>query len=792
MAISWKKIFIFVAALVFAVILSLVLFLYFGHQELKKSLISRISAKATGMIGHNVKIGDLSISHTGEVNLYDIKIENPPDFSPGHLLKIKKLNLKISMGELARKKFYFHSITVFSPELNLSRDDKGRMNISEKLRLFFKRESKLTYQIDTFDIKNGFFDFNKNELYRNMNIDFSLRNLSSEPSARTSIKGSTIYGNSSIKINGWAYLKDEKKRLDLMIIPDDFQSSPLGILMSRDKISGRIKKLHINLKSEKNMLSSSIATDAIISGIGKCNMIEPFELHFSIDANTDFKKGIESTFGKFLFSARDIKLKQASPAAISGEGEFDRNNFSLNIPKVEISGGHVKLLLKGKPSKDLFPVGVNMNAEKIDLKMLSKMASGFLDIPYEFSGKIGNLTARVTLGSSYSMRGSAVIRTDNLSVMKKDDKKVLIKDTHLNSSIEFKGKDLSIRTSVNIGKISLFIHGTVNGFAKKDRVVHTNLLTSDDVKFSDIRNSFWDIFPDGLLYAGLQGSMRSDISVDYQKGDFSLWGEVSLKNFVLEGEYGEYSLGSVNGTIPVNFTRRDGEAIELPSFERSDFEKLNEYYSTKDPGKDYSRLTAGAFRYGFKLIDDINIWFFQSGNILNIGQFSGNIFGGKMNGSAVIDLSKGVRYRAGFLVKGISLAELCEEIEPIKGYISGKVDGIGTLKGSGTVLSQIIGKAEFWTYSTENEETKISREFLHKVGGPSLRAYLRDRKFDKGIMSIYLQNGYIIFDEFEISNRNFFGIQDLMIKVAPFNNRISIDHLMWSIAEAAERAKEKQ
>jgi uncharacterized protein YjfI (DUF2170 family) len=41
----------------------------------------------------------------------------------------------------------------------------------------------------------------------------------------------------------------------------------------------------------------------------------------------------------------------------------------------------------------------------------------------------------------------------------------------------------------------------------------------------------------------------------------------------------------------------------------------------------------------------------------------------------------------------------------------------------------------------------------------------------------------------EISNRNMFGIQDLSVKVAPLSNRIAIDHLMWTIVEAAHRAK---
>jgi len=161
-------------------------------------------------------------------------------------------------------------------------------------------------------------------------------------------------------------------------------------------------------------------------------------------------------------------------------------------------------------------------------------------------------------------------------------------------------------------------------------------------------------------------------------------------------------------------------------------------------------------------------------------------------GSGVVDMSDGFRYQAGVLLKGLSLTTLCEEIEPIKGYISGRVDGVVNLKGSGIGISKMIGKADFWTYSTKSENIKISKEFIQKVGGPSLRAYLRDRNFDKGIMTLYLQNGYIIFGKLEISNRNFIGIQDLSIKVVPLNNRIALDNLMWTITEAAHRAQKKE
>jgi hypothetical protein len=98
---------------------------------------------------------------------------------------------------------------------------------------------------------------------------------------------------------------------------------------------------------------------------------------------------------------------------------------------------------------------------------------------------------------------------------------------------------------------------------------------------------------------------------------------------------------------------------------------------------------------------------------------------------------------------------------------------------------------DLWTYSAKDERTMISKEFLQKVGGPSLKAYLRDRPFDKGVLGLYLKDGYLIFRDLEISNRNFLGITDLSIKVAPVSNRIAIDYLLWTVAEAAERAKKK-
>jgi hypothetical protein len=337
------------------------------------------------------------------------------------------------------------------------------------------------------------------------------------------------------------------------------------------------------------------------------------------------------------------------------------------------------------------------------------------------------------------------------------------------------------------------LSGTIKGFSEKERSVQIKGILPE-VRLTEIRNSFWDLFPDSLLYAGLDGSISSDVSILTGKDGPNVSGTVTLKDCFLKGEYGEYSIGPINGRMPLTYGKGgdDGKAVSIPSFEKSRFSDLTTFYAKETVDKDLHRITIGSLDYGFPLLKDLTLLVKQSEGLLKIERFGANIFGGRLDGSAFVDLSKGLNYRAGFLIKELSMATLCQGIESIKGFISGKVDGIATFKGTGTGLSHLIGMADFWTYSAGNEKTMISKEFLQKIGGPSVRFYLGNRSFDMGTMSLYLQNGDLVFKQLEISNRNFFGVKDLDVKVAPFNNRIAVDKFLWAITEAAQRAEEKK
>ena len=509
--------------------------------------------------------------------------------------------------------------------------------------------------------------------------------------------------------------------------------------------------------------------------------------------NLTLHTGKKTISGDLRFSVGNIILEGMTVHHLSGNGSFDEKNFSLDISQAEFSEGKIRLTAGGRTSENPFPLKAKILAEGIDLRLLSNSLPKSLRLPYNVEGEIQRATFEGTIDSQESLRGNGSLDARKVSISNPSTGRNFVKDASFHADIELMRKDLAFKSEAAAGTLSTRLSGRVEGFLEKDRHLQAKG-TLPEVKISDIRNSLWDIFPDSLLYVGLQGSISSNFSIDYSKDGLDMKGNLVFTDFILDGENGEYSVGPINGTLPIGYSkgRGDQEVMRMPSFEKSQFDHLLNDYSREPAGEGFQKVTIGSLRYGFQLFDHINLSIKPKGNYLNIEHFSANIFGGKLNGSAVVNLSNGFQYRAGFLVKGLSLTKLCDSIEPIKGYISGNADGIATFKGSGMGMSQLIGMADFWTYRTSSEKTMISKEFLQKVGGSSLKSYLRDRQFNKGNLSLYLKDGYLIFKEIEISNRNFLGITDLSVKVAPMSNRIALDQFLWTITEAAERAKKKK
>jgi hypothetical protein len=496
--------------------------------------------------------------------------------------------------------------------------------------------------------------------------------------------------------------------------------------------------------------------------------------------------------GDIVFSEGQITFRGNSCTHLSGSAKLEDKEATLVVSQAQMFGGRMQLAAQGQVSSVPFPVKLNLLIEEMDLGLLSKSDLIPWKLPLGVTGKLKKVSVDGILQTRYSFQGQSLLEIEKLSASDSTKGRNLVKDVSLHGQIEWLGKDLSFKGDTGSGPLSAQFSGTMKDFVDNGRSIQLRGVFPE-IEVAKLRETFWDVFPDSLLYVGLNGSVSLETIVDYRQNDFAMSGSLTLKDLSLEGENGEYAIGPVNGIVPIAYRKggNEAQAPPFPSFEKSQFDRLIRSYSKEPSGKGLHKLSLGSFRYGFQLLEDIQLWVEQKGSLLHVEQFSANIFGGRLAGSATVDLSNGIQYRAGLLIKGLSLTALCNSIPPIKGFISGRLDGIASLKGDRTGLSGLMGMGDFWTYEAGGEKTIISKEFLQKLGSqPAMQIYLRDRPFNKGTMSVYLKDGFLVFRELEISNRNFFGIKDLSVSVAPLSNRIAFDHLLSTVAQAAERVKQ--
>ncbi len=604
---------------------------------------------------------------------------------------------------------------------------------------------------------------------------------------RLSLKG--IRDNKNI--SGTASFQMEAIQMNSLSAGDvtgafSFRFSDDMVVMERIKFNSTLFRA-----AAARMTISSEKSGYILSGKGIDLSYLPMQGGVrELDCHISLGRKGEEPLGKFLISSGAVFLRDISARGVSGGGSFTDKEFSIDVPSGQLFGGSFELSARGR-RESIYPLSIDLSARDADLSEVSEAMRKFISFPYSAAGKVQHATFRGTLVGAESITGTGAISARDLSLRKTGSDRGIVKDAAVTAKIHLRGTTVDFDADMKSGGLSLSLTGMADRFLSKDPGVQIRVnLPETDVK--EIRNALWDIFPDKLLYAGLSGGLAAEIGMDMGTRTVKAHGSITMHNLMLEGEYGEYAIGPVNGVVPLVY-EKDGPTImvDLSAFDKESFGRTWDYFEAWRADETFRHITIGSLRYGFRLLEGIDIWVHQEGTVLKIGKFSATIFKGRLNGMVVIDLSGGFSYNAGALLKGLSLTALCDEIEPIRGYVKGRVDGVAAARGSGTKLGGLVGRANFWTYRAGGEKTEISREFLQKVGGPSVSVFLRDRPFDKGTMSISLKDGAVIFRELEISNRNLLGVTDLSVKVAPFSNRIGLDHLLWTIVEAAERAKKK-
>lgn len=284
---------------------------------------------------------------------------------------------------------------------------------------------------------------------------------------------------------------------------------------------------------------------------------------------------------------------------------------------------------------------------------------------------------------------------------------------------------------------------------------------------STLRTAFAALTNDRPETTRLSGQFRVDAEVtgdDYR-------GMLAVRNVDIESRL--FRMDGATGTIPLyGRTGRQNTAEPLSAL----------------PTRPPAVVSIASFAHDPVVLRNIELGLDSSDGRIAIRRFTFDALGGRWSGWGTLEpLSGGIALTV--LTDGLSLRAICDAFQPIKGYISGLVNGRTDLSIPGFALDQASGKARFWVIDSPREGRKISRALIERLAGQHIRYFSLfglPRRYDRGVLDVTLKAGDLIFHELEISHTTL-GSRDLDVRVSPTFNKIGLAHLLNSIGEAITR-----
>lgn len=512
-----------------------------------------------------------------------------------------------------------------------------------------------------------------------------------------------------------------------------------------------------------------------------------------IKADTDCRylseNGERQLIGTADFSIASLTYRNHPLAAVTTRLTFDGRNVLADVKGTSCDG-----TFSARAKTALFSSARTVSVSARFLNQHLERLAVFLPakaLPRPSAG-----TADITMGGTYSgTRGieGVVTATGRSIALKDSSNKTLVSGIAAVIDAKISGQTLTLREGSlrHAQGPSLLLRGTMQDFRSTAR--------SGTVSFSmpsTPLNSLLDAFANGLprilQEAFCNGSGTLGGTIEMSGGTTRINGTLSLESAALEIPSQKIDIAGVKGSIPfsLEFPRSGTEPAQtLSSFSRENYPKLLE--TLRRPGTSGSRMVLEKVRFGALETGPVTFQTASAGGIIRISPIEATLYDGKVLGNAYLLVKENVEYGANILLNEISLNRLCDSFPAIRGYISGRVDGIISLRNRKSGLKEMTGYVNLWTRTGKGEKMLVSKEFLQKLAGKKLRGFFftNDRPYDNGEIMAYLQDNYLTFETLDISHTNFLGMKDLSVSVVAVQNRISLDHLLESIREAAARGK---
>lgn len=487
------------------------------------------------------------------------------------------------------------------------------------------------------------------------------------------------------------------------------------------------------------------------------------------------------TVGKLLYKGEDI-------GAVEAGLSFAGNDATARL-RGTLLGGR----LNGTVSLDPFDLnsktGFSMNLEGARCARLGAFEpAGF---PVQVTG--GLLAAKLA-GSKDRKDGLRCrLEGEGREITLTKGGKAAVADGGARTVCELAGGKLFIREGVvSVGnKVALTGRGELARPFSPDREGAISLSLAA-TPLDSLLTALVNLLPRGLQEASSSGTIGADGRVRIAHNQALLDGKVTLEKAGLEIPSQKFNVDGMAGTIPFSLDfagTAGGPRREKRIYRRDNYPAV--LASLRQAAKTGRTFTIDRVRIGGVEFGKTSLAARAENGLIEITSLESGLFDGALLGEGFFRYGKNMQYGADLTVNNLSLRALCDSLPKIKGYISGKVDGIMSLYGEGKGVDGLRGFTEIWTRSAPGEKTLVSKEFLQKLAGRKFKGifFRNDRPYDRGEIRGYLENGYLTFKTLDISHTNFFGIRDLSVTVAPVQNRIALGHLYTSIREAATRGK---
>ena len=552
----------------------------------------------------------------------------------------------------------------------------------------------------------------------------------------------------------------------------------------------RIGKMNISLPGEISPVSGKVMKVGLnFNGIdisrGEIG-VEGLSGMISADlTRVDGKIGIQ---GNGLLEAPFVSYRGTKTGSLSARFGAKGGRVTMEA-KGGILGGKVAARAEGELSDIRSGTDFSLDIKGISGERLTESAGG--NYPVKLSEGSFDLSAKGKLEGDNGPMARFSITGRDISISGKN-RRTIFSGGMLDLSADLAKGDLLIRDAVaRVGdRLRVGLKGTLKNAAASEREGNF-LLEIPRVEITSILDAFANALPPPLQEAGAAGNLwiTSRITTRGMKGGIK--GELDLAEGRIDIPSQKLTVTGVNGKVPFDMEldgyttrQRDNGGVKRENYRGT----LSRLQAAAGGGHN---LVIEKVRFGAAEFDGTRLSIEAGNGVTEVTSLASSLFRGEILGRGSFTLAGGGRFWGDLLVHDLSLRELCDSYPAIKGYMSGRVDGFASLFAEGRNISDIKGLMEFWSRSADDEKMLISKEFLQKLSGKKLKGlfFKKDRPYDRGEIVAYLEEGFMSFRTLNISHTNMLGIRDLSVTVSPLQNKISLEHLLAAIREAASRGK---